>query len=131
MTFSQSSLLSVVFVTRSVLQGMDEIVREMRVERGDGPIPPKGYVLRAGDIGINIYSDDSRGNRFTYSVAATVLHGIWELLAQYGFFTVAMEIFLDSLDGDNHIGEISVLRTIRNGTVTTEVPVATDTRAQL
>ena len=127
MTLSQSSRLSVVFVTRSVLQGMGEIVLAMRVKRGDGPIPSTGYVLRAGDIGINIYSDDSRGNRFTYSVAAIVLRGIWELLAQYGFFTVAMEIFLSSLDVDNHIGEISVLRTVRNGTATTEVPVARDT----
>ena len=127
MTLSQSSQLSVVFVTRSVLQGMDYIVLAMRVKRGDGPIPPTGYALRAGDIGINIYSDDSRGNRFMYSVAAIVLRGIWELLAQYGFFTIAMEIFLGSLDVDNHIGEISVLRTVRNGTVTAEVPVATGT----
>ena len=126
MTLSQSSQLSVVFVTRSVLEGMDEIVLAMRIERGDGPIPLTGYVLRAGDIGINIYSDDTRGNRFTYSVAAIVLRGIWEFLAQYGFLTVAMEIFLGSLDVDNHIGEISVLRTIRNGTMTPEVPVATD-----
>ena len=106
---------------------MDEIVHDMRVFGGDGPIPPMGYILRADDIAIDIYLDDGRGNRFTYSVAETVLRGTWELLARYGFYAVSTEIFLGSLDVGNHIGEIVVQWTGENGTVATAAPAATDT----
>ncbi len=99
----------------------------MRVHGGDGPIPPVGYILRADDVAIDIYSDAGSGDRFTFSVAETVLRGTWEILAQYGFFSVDMEIFLGSQAAANHIGEIVALRTESNGTVATAVPAATDT----
>lgn len=105
---------------------MDEIVRQMRIYGGDGPVPLMGYILRADDIVIDIFSVDGRGSRFTYSVAETLLRGTWELFAQYGFYAVYMKIFLGSLDAGNHIGEIVVHRGVGNGTVTTTVP-ATDT----
>ena len=121
--------LSIVSFTRAVLQGMDEIVGGMRVRGGDGPIPSMGYILRADDVAIDIYSADARGRRFTYSIAETVLRGTWELLARYGFFGIYMEIFIGpSLEVANHIGEIVVQRTeASNGTVASAVPAATDT----
>ena len=106
---------------------MDHIVRGMKVLGGDGPIPRMGYELHADDVAIDIIEDDRLGGRFTYSVAETVLRGTWDLLAQYGFSTVYMEIFLDSLVAANRIGEIVVQMIEENGTVTTAVPAATDT----
>lgn len=106
---------------------MDEIVRDMRVHGGDGPIPPMGYTFRADDVSIDIYLDGDRRDRFTFSVAATVLRGTWELLAQHGFYSVYLVIFLGSEAAENHIGEIIVLRPEPSGTVATAVPAATDT----
>ena len=107
---------------------MDEIVLGMRVHGGDGPIPPMGYILRADDVAIDIYADDARRGRFTFTIAETVLRGTWELLARYGFFSIYMEIFIGSLEVANHIGEIVVQRTeYSNGTVASAVPAATDT----
>ena len=105
---------------------MDEIVRAMKVHGGDGPVPPMGYILRADDVAMDIYSDDGAGPLFTFSVAETVLRGTWELLAQYGFYSVYMEIFLGSQATANHIGEINVQNADSNGTVATAVPAATD-----
>lgn len=106
---------------------MDEIVRDMRVYGGDGPIPPMGYILRANDVAIDLASDEGHGARFTCSIAETVLRGTWELFADYGFSNVYMEIFLDSQAEENQIGAIVVQRMSSNGTVPTVVSAAIDT----
>ena len=90
---------------------MDEIVRDMKFFDGDGPIPRIGYILVANDVAIDVYSDEERGARFTCSIAETVLRGIWELLADYGFSNVDVEVFLGSQAEENQIGGIVVQRT--------------------
>lgn len=91
---------------------MDEIVRQMRVFEGDPPIPHIGYILRADDVAIDIYSGAIFSGRFTCSVAETVLRGTWELLAAYGFSSVYItDIFLGSQAAENRIGHLAVERT--------------------
>ena len=87
------------------------IVHEMKVFNGDGPIPPLGYILLADDVLIDLYPDQGRGGRVTYSIAETVLRGTWELLTEYGFSNVYMKIFLGSQAEENQIGGIHVLKT--------------------
>ena len=106
---------------------MDEIVRDMRVHGGDGPIPPVGYILRADDVAIDIYRDEERGDHFTCSIAETVLRGTWELFAEYGFSNVYMEICLGSQAEENQVGEIFVEGILSNGSVAAAIPAATDT----
>ena len=123
----QSYQLSFISFTRAVLEGMDQLVPEMRIDGVDGPIRSVGYVLRADDVLIDIDSDDEHRGRFENSIAETVLRGTWELLARYGFTTVYMEIYIDSQVEANYIGYIEVKREVESGTVTTAVPAATDT----
>ena len=119
--------LSVFSTTRAIFHGMDEIVREMRVNGGDGPIPHIGYILRADDVAIDVYTDEERGDYFTCSIAESVLRGTWELFAEYGFSNVYMEIFLGSQAEENQVGEIYVQGTLSNGSAAAAVPAATDT----
>lgn len=119
--------LSIISFTRALLQGMDDIVREMRNHGGDGPIPTMGYILVADDVAIDLYTDVASGDHFTRSVAETVLRGTWELLALYGFSSVVMEIFLGSQAALIRIGDIVVGRTQSNRTVAAAVRAATDT----
>ena len=107
---------------------MDDIVRRMRVFEGDPPIPSIGYILRADDAAIDVYSDNVHGDRFTCSVAETVLRGTWELLAGYGFSSIYItDIFLGSQAAENRIGHLAVERTGPTALWPTAVSAATDT----
>lgn len=109
-TSIRSLPLSIFPFTRAILQGMDDIVHNMKVSGGDASIPARGITLDADNVGIGLYHT-ILGDQFTLSVAETVLRGTWELFAEYGFSTVEMDIYLGSQAGWIRIGNLFVERT--------------------
>ena len=103
------------------------IVEDMRDDGGDAPIGDSGFELVSIPVAITVFSYPAMARHFTHTVAESVLRGLWDLMACYGFFTLHIEIFIGAQLGAFHAGQLLVELRQGNSTATSLVPVVNKT----
>ena len=103
------------------------IVEDMRDDGGDAPIGDSRFELVSIPVAITMFSYPAMARPFTHTVAESVLRGLWDLMAYYGFFTLHIEIFIGAQLGAFHAGQLLVELRKGNSTATSLVPVVNKT----
>lgn len=113
-------------MTYSVVYGMNVAVVQCVLHRGDPKIPAGGVVFAPSSVGISIESSAPGKVDITYSVAAAILRGIWELVGFYGSYTVAIDIYFGALNPAHYIGLGNVYTPLGNSNVTADEIIPID-----
>ena len=98
-------------ISTAVIYGLSILVEQCIAKRGDSSIAKGGMGFARGPADISIIVKSSLPGRsldITYKWMASILRGIWELTTVHGYFTVAMEVYVDQLDPVHLRGYASV-----------------------
>jgi len=105
-------------MTYAVVYGMNVAVEICALHKGDPKIPAGGVVVAPSSVGISLKSSAPGKVDITYSVAASILRGIWELVGFYGSYTVPIDIYFGALNPAHYIGFGNVYIALGNSNVT-------------
>lgn len=95
-------------MTHAVVYGMNVIVEQCIVQKGDSKIPPGGIASIPGNVGIMIKSSDPGRIDIRYSMAARIFRGLWELTARYGSYTVAVDVYVGPVGRASYGGRATI-----------------------
>ena len=95
----------------TVVYGLNAVVQHCIARHGDASIARGGIGFARSHSAVSIYvKSHIPGGPIdvTYSLTAKILRGIWELTSSYGYCTVALEIYVGTLNVQGFRGYATV-----------------------
>ena len=99
-------------VTYLVIHGLNSLVRETIRAHGDDAIPEQGMLYSWLDTAIYATSHLPGTVELTYGVTATLLRGMWEIVALYGANGLDMDVYIGRYDPAHYRGQLTLYRTV-------------------